>query len=154
MWRPRRMVSFSMSSYIRKNCTNYHHHISRLPSHGALYQIWRDRIKKWQYDFQGQIIAYFFDGVTSTCDEKGGAEVFDQTTTASSRATIPEHNLIKRNLIDDFSRTLRTQTHVCSQEPQCPNVRFKSGWRQLESRTHRAARESDNKELVECNFLA
>ncbi|KAG7004536.1 hypothetical protein G7Y79_00024g054860 [Physcia stellaris] len=54
----------------------------RLPSHGALYQIWRDRIKKWQYDFQSQIMAYFFDGVTSTCDHMGGAEVFDQTTTA------------------------------------------------------------------------
>lgn len=54
----------------------------RLPSYGVLYQIWRDRIKKWQYDFQGQIMAYFLDGVTSTCDHMGGGEVFDQTTTA------------------------------------------------------------------------
>lgn len=27
-------------------------------------------------------MAYFYDGVISTCDHMGGAEVFDQTTTA------------------------------------------------------------------------
>ena len=50
-----------------------------------LFELLRGRCMEWQYSFQGEIIKFYLKGVRQTCDEMGGLEFFESTSTEQRR---------------------------------------------------------------------